>query len=435
MRDIYSNTKDTGFTSSFFSLAAISGEDAHLAAPFFTDYSPIKTLTDNGCHVRLLIRLCDVTSPNALKQAMNDPRVRVRYYTTQSFHAKLYIIGEAALIGSANLTTSGLQKNREVSVVLRRDKDASFLDAVDIYEDLWTYAAVLNPTILDEFTRLRKTHPSAPEKSAFEKTMDDIIPPIAPHTITVGSDVLSKERQFLQNFKRKYDEELIPLHREIMSVAQAGGFGRPEYKGQDPQIEMGRFLGWIRLVHGAKNVWREVPLLDGSARKARIQHYVREWQSTSDTVSRDMYAAETEIKNIAAIRHNFRSSDSIVTLSYNDMFETLLGCHAFLEQLRFAPKDVEGDSGIARLKTVFRNRNALPHLRKTLTYLLCGRGEGLQRAYDCLHNPRYKLNLFGEACVMELLGWYSDERPPFNNRTLRGMRFLGYDVEHHVAGA
>lgn len=39
-----------------------------------------------------------------------------------------------------------------------------------------------------------------------------------------------------------------------------------------------------------------------------------------------------------------------------------------------------------------------------------------------------KLAGFGEACVMELLGWMDAERPPINGRTIKALRFLGFDV-------
>ncbi len=35
---------------------------------------------------------------------------------------------------------------------------------------------------------------------------------------------------------------------------------------------------------------------------------------------------------------------------------------------------------------------------------------------------------------MELLGWGDPKRPPFNNRSIRGIRLLGFEVEQLVAG-
>ncbi len=77
------------------------------------------------------------------------------------------------------------------------------------------------------------------------------------------------------------------------------------------------------------------------------------------------------------------------------------------------------------------------HIKKMTGFNGCGingDGDEIDRAYDCIFDHRFQLERFGEASVMELVGWTSKNRPPFNNRTIRGMRFLGYDVEELVAG-
>lgn len=429
LKNVYSNTSRTGFTVDFFGHVFVNPKQALLAAPFFTTYSPIKRLTERGCQVSLIIRLCEATDPHALKQALSDPLVSIRYYTDRKFHPKLYIIDDVALVGSANLTTSGLQANREVSVTLLRDRDSAFQELPGIYDNLWNYADVLTGKILSSFEKIYKNHSIARKRAEFDKALSDVIPEVAPHSIVVGSGKVSKERSFLQSFKRKYDEVLIPFHNEIMEVANSINFGRPEYIGADPQIEMGRFLGWVRLVHGSGDLWRENNLGNLRERSSRIRHYVSEWQSTSDTVARDMYDAEQELKNINYIREVFKNSSHLNSLSYDEIFDALIGCHAFLEQLRFTKGGLEG------LRADFSKRNKLSDIKVTLTYLTQGPGDQIQRAYDCLYDSKYRLERFGEASIMELLGWTSPNRPPFNNRTIRGMRFLGYDVEQFVAGA
>lgn len=90
-------------------------------------------------------------------------------------------------------------------------------------------------------------------------------------------------------------------------------------------------------------------------------------------------------------------------------------------------------SGLERLRIDFQKKNTLEAVVRTVRYLLSGPGDAIERAYDCIFGS-YKLNGFGEACVMELLGWGDTQRPPFNNRSIRGIRLLGFDVEHVVAG-
>jgi hypothetical protein len=339
------------------------------------------------------------------------------------------------LIGSSNLTENGLKANRELSVVMKRDRDIAFEDFPLIYDNLWNYASVLTKDVLNEYQKAHSVSGRPSDDASFDKFLKDFIVPTEPESVVVGSGNISKERSFMQTFRRKYDEVLIPAHDEILEFALNSGFGRPEYQGSDPQIEMGRFLGWLRLVHGHGDLWREVPLIDRDAKRTRISDYVNIWQSTDDTVAGDMYHAGDEIENIANIRKYLCDDAELADLDFDTVFSYLCGCHAFLERLRFVSKELGANlSGRERLRLDFQKRNKIDDVKKTISYLLSGSGDPLERAYDCIYNSKYKLEGFGEASVMELLGWGDPNRPPFNNRTVRGIRFLGYDVEHLVAG-
>lgn len=435
LKEFYSNTQKTGFTINFFMDLAQGSRAALLAAPFFNTIQPINVLTTEGCDVRLIVRFSPITTPEALRGAYENPRVKVRYFTDSKFHTKLYIIDSLALVGSANLTQSGLGSNRELSVLLKQDRDQVFYDLASIYDELWNDADVLNDQILKEYTRAFKSKEKPEDEEAFEKYIHRFVKPAAPKSVVVGSEKKTKERAFIQGFRRKYDEILVPAHNEILSCAQQNGFGRAEYAGQNPQIEMGRFLGWLRLTQGSGTGWRETSLLENpSDRAARIIHYVNIWQSTDDTVKGDMYQASSEIENVSNIQRFLCDPDELIRLSFDEVFRYLIGCHAFLERLRFASKDIGEDlSGLERLRIDFQAKNTLESVVRTVGYLLSGRGDSIERAYDCVYGG-YKLQGFGEACVMELLGWGDPQRPPFNNRSIRGIRLLGFDVEQLVAG-
>ncbi|EEW24268.1 phospholipase D-like domain-containing protein [Rhodobacter ferrooxidans] len=435
LSELYANTGATGFTINFFMNAGPHPRSSYLAAPFFTTNDPIKALTDKGAEVRLIIRFSPITTPQALRLAFGNPRVKVRYFTDSKFHTKLYIIDDIALVGSANLTHDGLQANRELSVLLRQDRDEAFNALRGLFDELWNDADVLNEEVLREYEKAFKSKGKPQDESAFEKFIHTFVKPAAPKSIVVGSEKKSKERTFIQEFRRKYDEILVPAHHEILEVAQQHGFGRPEYAGQDPQIEMGRFLGWLRLTQGSGDGWRETSLLsDPKNRAKRIAEYVQIWQSTDNTVKGDMYHASAEIENIANIRTYLCDPNELAHLSFNDLFRYLAGCHAFFERLRFVSKNIGADlSGLERLRIDFQTKNTLDAVVRTVRYLLSGTGDAIERAYDCVYGS-YKLYGFGEACVMELLGWGEPKRPPFNNRSIRGIRLLGFDVEHLVAG-
>ncbi|WP_299744933.1 phospholipase D-like domain-containing protein [uncultured Tateyamaria sp.] len=435
LSELYANTGATGFTINFFMNAGPQPRSGLLAAPFFTTNEPITALTDKGCDVRLIVRFSPITTPQALRQAFENPRVRVRYFTDAKFHTKLYIIDDIALVGSANLTHDGLQANRELSVLLKQERDDTFYALPGLFDELWNDADVLNDETLREYEKAFKSKDKPQDENAFEKFIHEFVKPAAPKSIVVGSEKKSKERSFIQGFRRKYDEMLVPAHNEILEVALRHGFGRPEYAGQDPQIEMGRFLGWLRLTQGSGDGWRQTTLLSHPKdRASRIAEYVQIWQSTDDTVKGDSYHASAEIENIANIRTFLCDPNELAQLSFDDLFKYLTGCHAFLERLRFVSKDIGEDlSGLERLRIDFQKKNTLEDVIRTVRYLLSGSGDAIERAYDCIYGT-YKLNGFGEACVMELLGWGDVKRPPFNNRSIRGIRLLGFEVEHLVAG-
>lgn len=435
MTELYANTPNTGFTISFFMNAGSRPRSGLLAAPFFTTIEPIKALTNKGCEVRLIVRFSPITTPQALREAFKNPLVKVRYFTDVKFHMKLYIIDDTALVGSANLTDSGLKANRELSIVLKRDRDDAFYALPSLFDDLWNDADVLTEAILQKYEIAFRDKEKPFDEEGFEAFIHKYVSPAKPKSVDVTSQTKSRERSFIQGFRQKYDEILVPAYSEILDVAQKNGFGRPEYRGQDSQIEMGRFLGWLRLTQGSGDGWKETSLLkEPKERAQRISHYVQIWQSTDDTVAGDMYNAAQEIENIANIRTYLCDVNELKQLSFNDLFNYLTGCHAFLERLRFASKDIGKDlSGLERLRIDFQKKNSLEDVVKTVRHLFSSPGDSIERAYDCIYG-RFRLNGFGEACVMELLGWGDPKRPPLNNRSIRGIRLLGFDVEHLVAG-
>ena len=435
LSDIFANTPTTGPTINFFYKVSDHPKSALLAAPFFTSMKPIEILADKGCEIRLIVRFSPITTPKALKGALDHPNVKVRYFTDTKFHSKIYVVDDIALVGSANLTDAGMMSNREVSVVVRKERDDAYFALPEVFEGLWDDAHVLTQTVLDQYTKAYNSQGKPQGEDEFQKFIDQFVDPASPRSVAVESRNVSKSRSFIQRFRRKYDEVLIPAHNEILDVAVANGFGRLEYEGQDPRIELGRFFGWLRIIHGRGDGWRETTILSNKEDRAkRIIEYVNIWQSTDDTVGMDMYDAEKQIDSVSNIRTYLADPDKLVTLTFDEIFEYLIGCHAFFNRLRFAAKDADGETGVDRLRTQFQKDNKRADVVDTIRYLLSGPGDGIERAYDCIYDSRYRLSGFSEACVMELLGWADPQRPPFNNRSIRGIRLLGYDVEHLVVG-
>ena len=423
VRDVYGNSAASGFTIDFFNHNAPGASQAYLASPFFSTYAPIQTLTAQGCKVRLLVRLCSITPPPVVRQALNDPNVTMRYYTSRHFHAKLYIIDDVALVGSANLTNSGLMTNREVSIVLRKDRDPGFEALPSLFNLFWDYADTMTPDVCSEYEQAYKMIGKAQEDAQFQAHLEKFVPPASPPSAKVGSDRVSARRSFIQGLRRKYDEQLIPAFYEVKAAFAEVGKRRPEFEGSDPEIELGRFLGWLRIARAPGEAWLLAELLDGTQRKQRIVHFVEDWHSVEDMAVGDMFLGDSEVENIARLRATFASPEEIEKLKYDELFDSLSCVHAFYDRLRFVA------GGLPGLRIEFGQKNSLSAIKSTITYLLHGQGTALERAYDCIYDEKRRLSGFGEACVMELLGWMDNDRPPINGRTIKALRFLGFDVK------
>lgn len=103
-----------------------------------------------------------------------------------------------------------------------------------------------------------------------------------------------------------------------------------------------------------------------------------------------------------------------------------MSLHAFNEQQRF----VKG--GAKNLPAEFWRQNGddLARVKNTLTHLLHGPGDFIQRLHDVLYDPSRKLAMFGRFCALELFGTIFPETcPPMNGRMAKALRFLGFDVK------
>jgi hypothetical protein len=69
-----------------------------------------------------------------------------------------------------------------------------------------------------------------------------------------------------------------------------------------------------------------------------------------------------------------------------------------------------------------------PLVKRTLTYLIHGSGDFIQRVHDVLYDADMKLGMFGYFCALELYGTLKPEDcPPINGRMAKALRYLGYD--------
>jgi hypothetical protein len=127
--------------------------------------------------------------------------------------------------------------------------------------------------------------------------------------------------------------------------------------------------------------------------------------------------------NYPLIYNVFKSPDSIEQSNAGEIVDALCVLHSFHDRLRFYK------GGLDTLIEEFSTSNDISQIKKTITYLLYGKGDIIKRMSDCIYNDEFKLNAFGQSNVQELIGWINKENlPVINGRTTKVLRYFGFDV-------
>lgn len=420
MNRIFSNGPRKDYVINPFKKLIAGASRLHLAAPYFTHADAILDAVKQGKSVQLLIGLNGATSPDALKKVHKIPNLAVRYLTRR-FHAKIYIFDATALLGSSNLTDGGLLSNREAVICLDQAEDGDTIEEIRaLFLELWEAGQVLTREKLDNFASAYKaTRRKGPDP---ESEIEKAVGKAEPSNINVASHEKSRERIFLEGLRQEVYEQYRPAFKEVTAILEEQGFRRPELADLGVANETNRFLNWVRVTHAiGDEAWQTAPLRNAEERRAEIMRLGKDWTETDNNKVPEDYAAW-----IGNVRRVFGAPEALQEASKDDITLGLMSLHAFTEQLRF----VKG--GQKNLPPEFwkRNNDDIGHVKETLSYLLHGPGDFIQRLHDVLYDPSVKLGLFGRFCALELYGTVKPEEcPPMNGRMAKALRYLGFGVK------
>ncbi|MBX3534563.1 MAG: phospholipase D family protein [Xanthobacteraceae bacterium] len=419
MRRLFSNGPSKDFVRTAFERLAHTSSQLYLAAPYFSYSEPILKAANLGKPVQLLIGLNSATSPQAISEIIGLPGVFIRYFTHR-FHAKLYVFDDAALVGSANLTDAGMMANREGVITFDREEDRDTVEEVRaLFAELWNDALVLTPDKLAVFIQTLKELKAGPDPdAAIEKALGRAMP----KNINVESRKTSRERLFLEGLRRQVYEEYRPAFSEVQGLLTSHNLHRPELISLGAEHGTNRFLNWVRLTQApGEDTWKATPLRSPAERRDEILRLGREWIGAKDNRVVPEYA-----DLLANVTRVFQSNDAIMASTKEELSDGLLGLHAFLEQLRF----VKG--GLPNLVPTFwrENDDDETGVKETISYLLHGTGDFIQRLHDVLYDREWKIAYFGLFCALELYGSIKPhEFPPLNGRMAKALRFIGFQVK------
>jgi hypothetical protein len=402
------------YTENFFHQNAAGVASAQLACPFFTNCEPPRILVQKDCReIQLLVRLCVVTDPNALREARSISGVQIRYFTGQTFHAKFYLLGTRALVGSANLTGGGLRQNRELSVEITAG-EAPFEELPALFDELWNSARVLTDDAFTKFEIWRRSH------GPVEPQLDDGLPEASPPNVNVNSTKEDPVRTYLESFRQRYVEQILPAYSVVRAVYGTTDLRHPQLAKYPIKYEIDRFFYWVK-EKTSDEALPGLPLRNGSDQSDFIRNHVREWVGV---VGGAGYFNDAErIERIEHLNRIFESKQTLQAVDLDALTDALLACAAFHDQLRFAA------GGLSKHIATFKEQNNLKALVKSLGYLVFGGGDYVQRIYDCVYGQEFKVRGFGESSSWELFGWVNREGiPPVNGRVVKALRYLGFNV-------
>jgi hypothetical protein len=414
MNRVFSNGPSKDFVVNPFRDMVHKSSRLWIAAPYVTRTQDLWEAATSGKSVYLLVGLNAITTPEALSAVHGMPNCAVRYFTRR-FHAKIYLFDTEALLGSSNLTDGGLLSNREATICVDQSDDLDELRA--LFSELWESALVLTNEKLTSFAAMRKSRSSMPDPDPW---IEDAVGKAEPRNISAESEKGTAEGIFLEGLRRQVQEYRVSF-AEVTDILDTNRFRRAELEDAGTAIETNRFLNWVRLTYApGDEAWQLAPLRAQDERRAEILRLGREWTETDQSKIPSDY-----IGWLRRVRSIFGTPDAIEDVTKEQLTEGLLSIHAFSEQLRF----VKG--GEANLPKAFWSANDedVSKAKGTLTYLVHGGGEFIQRLHDVLYDPAMKLRYFGMFCALELYGTVKPEDcPPVNGRMAKALRYLGFDV-------
>lgn len=416
MNRLFSNRGATNYVINPYQEQINRSNEILIAAPYVTKTEELAVAARAGKKISLIVGINECTSPEALRAIIGLPNCSVRYYTTR-FHAKIYVFDDAALIGSSNLTDGGMCSNREATLLV---EDSDDLDEVRrLFIELWENARALTPDKLNAFAKVYIRPAFSDGNPRFAEAVGG---KVEPPNINVDNRKPNAARMFVEQLRRQVYEQYKPAFSEVLETLREGNYRRADLEDLGIAYETNRFLNWVRLVQAPGDEWAQTPLRPNQEdRLQEIRHLGQEW----------IHAGKSQVPHdytdmLHKAKHVFGSVESIENASKDELSEGLLSLHAFLEQLRF----VKG--GRDYLAPFFWNQNNddLRRVKKSLVWLVHGRGDFIDRLHDLIYDPAWWLAHFGKFCALELFGTVKPEEfPPINGRMAKALRFLGYDVK------
>jgi len=417
---LYSNRNSrSDFIQNAVNALITKANNINIAVAFLTDTSVLENLSKQGCKVRIVVRLGFPTSPNALESLLKITNIEARFFSDRSFHPKLYIFGSSgALVGSANLTHSAMTTNQEIMVHIDAE-DNIFTELVDLFSEYWDESKVLTQQTVEEYKKIYDNFKSlSSDASKLETEVHKKIGKVVGFNISREKKKQSKENIFIEDYRKTYQES-VNAFNAIRQVYEKVGKRKISESDIPLRLEIDSFISFVRDKHAKKDSWQKAPIVSGQTQNNKIKELIEEWHQTPWPYFEETIVTETYPR----LKQVFASEKSISEASAEEIVQALCTLHSFHDRLRFYP------GGLPTLTQEFLGKNDIKQVKESLSYLIYGNTEIIERMANLIFDQKYKLNVFGQSNVQELIGWQNkEELPVINGRTTKILRYFGFDV-------
>ncbi len=381
----------------------------YIATAFFSEDDLAIKMVNNNCTIQLIVRLDYGTNPESLEKIIDNPNIDIRFFTGNSFHPKFYIFGNrVAFVGSSNFTHKGLTTNNEINIAFDSEEPI-FEQLKTVFWDYWYEAEVLTKDKLKKFSDIIKQCSSS---EPFRTIMKEV-GKYEFNNVGREKEKGNHKEKYISNFRKAY-QLYISRFNQLKSIYEKTQVRR--YPEVPLRIEVDRFLWWIREEYAKGESYNGVPEKTIEELNVSLSNYIKEFETIKNE-----YLDSSASTRFSLVSKGFENKSKIEKMNFEQLFDVLDNIYAFHDTLRFY------EGGHKTLKESFKNNNTVEAIRKSIIYLLYGQGDYEERIFNCVSNPDYKLNGFGEHCVKELYGLLNpNDIPICNGRTLKSMEWLGF---------
>ena len=422
---IFTNSSSRFIVSHF---EGVENSKLKFAVPFFTAHKKLLEMLENGCQIKLIVRLGYPTSPQSLAALFNKKYqhlIQIRFFTSHHFHSKLYLFDEdKALVGSANLTDSALFSNQEIILELDQNNAAEVFELSELFDAYWEQAAPLDEKQLSIYEKIYYALPAL-EMSKDVESIEKALGKVEFNNIKRDEIKRDKKQKLNEEFAKKY-QLTVGVFNQMLNLYTFSY--KPLYLDKLPaRLEFDEFFHFVRSHYATGDSWKHRNQ-NHAFYEPELKMILDEWRQnvvqTENAHGEHLYLRAHEV--YPKFQAFLGSPDIIQAVEIKQLLQFLvLGVNSMGARIRYY-KNVE--SFVAKLLI----DNDEEHIKSGLIYLLYGQDEVKYRMVELIEGNRRIIG-FGRSAITEILGWLNqDELPIINEKITKVMSYFGYDVEQYA---